>query len=463
MLSAGNSLASRDVAYLLHPNTALCTHEAKGPVVVERGDGIYVFDESGHKFLEAVAGLWCASLGFSEHRLADAAAAQMRRLPFYHLFGGRTHDVAVELAERIIRLMPVPMSKVFFNSSGSEANDTALKIVWYYNNALGRPRKKKIISRVNAYHGTGVATASLTGLARNHVDFDLPIANILYTDCPNYYRAALPGESEEAFSTRMADNLDALIMREGPETVAAFIAEPIMGVAGVIMPPSGYFEKIQRVLRRHDILLIADEVICGFGRTGEMFGSTTYGMQPDIITIAKQLSAAYLPISATVITDAIYQAIAAQSEKNGFFAHGYTYSGHPVCCAVALEVLNIYEERGILDHVRTVGPRFQEGLRSLRSHPLVGDIRGAGLLAAIELVSDQDSKASFAPSLKVGLGFGEHALRHGIIVRPLGDMIALSPPLIITAAEVDVLIDGLRAALDDTAAALTAPPASLAG
>jgi 4-aminobutyrate---pyruvate transaminase len=454
MQGHSNSLADRDVAYLLHPNTALRMHEKTGPVLVERGEGIYVFDDTGRKYLEAVSGLWCAGLGFSEHRLADAAARQMRRLPFYHLFADRSHDVAVELAERIIGLMPVPMSKVFFGSSGSEANDTAMKLVWYYNNARGRPRKKKIISRVNAYHGTGVATASLTGLPRNHADFDLPIANVLYTDCPDFRRAALSGESEADFASRMAENLDALILREGADTVAAFIAEPVMGVAGVILPPSGYFEKIQHVLAKHDVLFIVDEVICGFGRTGEMFGSTTYGLKPDIMTVAKQLSAAYLPISATIITDEIYQAIATQSEKHGFFAHGYTYSGHPVCCAVALEVLDIYEERGIVEHVRQVTPRFQDGLRRLAEHRLVGDVRGVGLLAAIELTADKESGQGFPPTRKAGLRFGEHAMRHGIVVRPLGDSIALSPPLIITKAEIDELIDGLHAALDDTAAAL---------
>jgi 4-aminobutyrate---pyruvate transaminase len=456
MQNRGNSLASRDVGYLLHPNTALRQHEKNGPFVVERGEGIYVFDDTGRKYLEAVSGLWCAGLGFSEHRLADAAASQIRRLPFYHLFSGRTHDVAVELAERLIAMMPVPMSKVFFNGSGSEANDTAVKLVWYYNNARGRPRKKKIISRVNAYHGTGVVTASLSGLARSHADFDLPIANILHTDCPDYYHAGKAHESEEEFATRMAESLDDLIQREHPDTVAAFIAEPVMGVAGVITPPRTYFEKIQKVLKKHDVLFIVDEVICGFARTGEMFGSATYGLKPDIMTVAKQLSAAYLPISATIITDEIYQVVASQSEKHGFFAHGYTYSGHPACCAVAVEVLNIYAERGIPEHVRKISPGFQQALRGFASHALVGDVRGVGLLAGIELVKDKESKEPFSSAQGVGPLLAKKALDRGIIVRPLGDTIAVSPPLIITEGEIEALAEGLRLALDDTAETLLA-------
>src|SRR5579875_2131497 len=292
-------------------------------------------------------------------------------------------------------MMPVPMSKAFFNNSGSEANDTALKIVWYYNNALGRHRKKKIISRAKAYHGVTIATASLTGLAANHRDFDLPIAGIRHADAPHYYRAAKPGESEEDFATRLAESLDALIQREDPETVAAFIAEPVMGAGGVILPPKTYFEKIQAVLKKHDVLLIADEVICGFGRTGNMFGSETYKLEPDMITMAKQLSAAYLPISALMVSERIYRAMVGESEKIGTFGHGFTYGGHPVAAAVALEALKIYEERDILGHVRRVAPRFQEGLRRLGRHPLVGEARGVGLIGGLELVKDKATREPF--------------------------------------------------------------------
>ncbi|HEV8028176.1 MAG TPA: aspartate aminotransferase family protein, partial [Stellaceae bacterium] len=401
-MQRANSVSSRDIAFTLHPYTNLKKHETEGPLVVTEGRGIYVYDENGKEYIEGLAGLWCTALGFSEERLVDAATRQLKRLPFYHLFNHKTHDVGAELAERLIALMPVEMSKVFFNNSGSEANDTAVKLVWYYNNALGRPRKKKIIGRMKGYHGVTVATASLTGLPNNHRDFDLPIANIRHADCPHHYRFAKPGESEEEFATRLAESLEAQILREDPDTVAAFIAEPVMGAGGVIVPPRTYFEKIQRVLRKYDMLLIADEVICGFGRTGNMFGSETFGLSPDIITVAKALSSAYLPISATVISEPIYRALVAQSEKIGTFAHGFTYSGHPVCCAVALETLKIYEERDIVGHVRAVAPQLQQGLKRFADHPLVGEVRGVGLIAAVELVRDKATKAPF--DAKDGVG-----------------------------------------------------------
>jgi 4-aminobutyrate---pyruvate transaminase len=450
----GNSAASRDIAFHLHPYTHLKRHESEGPLVITEGKGIYVYDENGKEYIEGLAGLWCASLGFGEERLAQAAARQMQKLPFYHIFNHKTHDVAAELAERLIGLMPVKMSKVFFNNSGSEANDSAVKMVWYYNNARGRHRKKKIISRMKGYHGVTIAAASLTGLPNNHRDFDLPIANIRHADCPHHYRFAKPGESEEAFATRLAESLEAQILREDPETVAAFIAEPVMGAGGVIIPPRTYFEKIQQVLRKYDVLLIADEVICGFGRTGAMFGTETFGLKPDIMTMAKALSSAYLPISATVISDELYQAFVAQSEKIGVFAHGFTYSAHPVCCAVALETLRIYEERDILGHIRQVAPRFLDGLRRFADHPLVGEVRGVGLLAGVELVKDKASKAPFDPKAGVGAIFAARAQEHGLILRAMGDAVALCPPLIITADEIDEMLRRFGKALEETAAAL---------
>jgi 4-aminobutyrate---pyruvate transaminase len=450
----GNSTASRDVAFHLHPYTHLKKHEGEGSLVITEGKGIYVYDETGKAYIEGLAGLWCTALGFGEERLVQAAARQMQRLPFYHIFNHKTHDVAAELAERLIGMMPVKMSKVFFNSSGSEANDSAVKMVWYYNNARGRHRKKKIIARMKGYHGVTVAAASLTGLANNHRDFDLPIAQIRHADCPHHYRFAKPGESEEAFATRLAESLEAQILREDPETVAAFIAEPVMGAGGVIVPPRSYFEKIQKVLKKYDVLLIADEVICGFGRTGNMFGTETYGLKPDIITMAKALSSAYLPIAATVISDEIYQAFVAQSEKIGVFAHGFTYSGHPVCCAVALETLKIYEERDILSHVRKMAPLFLDGLRRFADHPLVGEVRGVGLLGAVELVKDKATKAPFDPKAGVGAIFAARAQEHGLIIRSMVDSVALCPPLIITAEEIGEMLRRFGKALDDTAAAL---------
>lgn len=448
----GNSTASIDIANVLHPYTDLNRHASDGPVVVSEGKGIHVYDNSGNEYIEAMAGLWCTALGFGEERLVDAATRQMRKLPFYHLFNNKTHDVAAELAERLIGMMPVPMSKVFFNNSGSEANDTAIKLVWYYNNAHGRYRKKKIIGRQRGYHGVTVATASVTGLPLVHRDFDLPIVNIRHADCPYFYRFAKPGESEEDYATRLADSLDQQIQREDPETVAAFFAEPLMGAGGVILPPATYFAKIQDVLRRHDVLLIADEVICGFGRTGAMFGSETFGLMPDIITVAKALSSAYLPISATMISEPIYRALLGQSETIGVFAHGYTYSGHPVCCAVALEALKIYEERGILSHVRQIAPRFQAGLRRFTEHPLVGDVRGIGLIAGVELVRDKVGKTPFEPIGSAGALVSACAQAHGLILRAMGDTLAVCPPLIITADEIDELLRRFGRALDEFAA-----------
>lgn len=451
-----NSIASIDIASHLHPYTNLRQHQRQGPLVITEGRGIYVKDESGKEYIEAMSGLWCAALGFDEERLVEAATAQMRRLPFYHAFANKSHQPVAELAERLVGMMPVPMSKAFFNNSGSEANDTAMKLVWYYNNALGRPRKKKIISRLKAYHGVTVATASLTGLPANHRDFDLPIAGIRHADCPHHYRYAKPGESEEDFATRLAESLDAQIQREDPETVAAFIAEPVMGAGGVLLPPKTYFAKIQAVLKKHDVLLIADEVICGFGRTGNMFGSETYGLKPDILTLAKAVTSAYLPLSATIVSEDIYQAMLKQSDKLGAFAHGFTYSGHPVCCAVALEALKIYDERDIVGHVRRVAPRFQAGLQGFASHRFVGEARGVGLIGALEIVRDKASKASFDPARGAAALIGAACQERGLIVRPLGgDIIALCPPLIVTEAEIDEIWSRFGAALDEASVQLT--------
>jgi 4-aminobutyrate---pyruvate transaminase len=453
-MQRGNSAASRDIAYQLHPYTNLKKHESEGPLVITEGKGVYVYDETGKEYIEGLAGLWCTSLGFGEERLVEAATRQLKKLPYYHVFNHKSHDASVELAERLIALMPVKMSKVFFNNSGSEANDTAVKMVWYYNNARGRHRKKKIIARMRGYHGVTVASASLTGLPANHRDFDLPIANIRHADCPHHYRYAKPGESEEEFATRLAESLEAQILREDPETVAAFIAEPVMGAGGVIVPPRTYFEKIQQVLKKYDVLLIADEVICGFGRTGNMFGTETFGLKPDIITMAKALSSAYLPISATIVSDELYQAFVAQSEKIGTFAHGYTYSAHPVCCAVAVETLKIYEERNILAHVRRVTPRFQEGLRRFAGHALVGEVRGVGLIAGVELVKDKATKAPFDLKMGVGPMMAARAQENGLICRAMMDTVALCPPLVITEKEIEEMLRRFGKALDETAAAL---------
>ena len=452
MKNPGNSTASRDIAYHIHPYTNLKAHQSQGPLVITRGKGVRVFDETGKGYIEGFAGLWCASLGFNEPRLVAAATRQLERLPYYHNFAGKASDVVIDLAERLIEISPVPMSKVFFANSGSEATDSAVKLVWYYNNALGRPDKKKIISRLKGYHGVTIASASLTGLPNNHRDFDLPIDRIMHTDCPHYYRFGAAGESEEEFATRCAASLEKMIVDEGPDTVAAFIAEPLMGAGGVIVPPKTYFEKVQAVLKKYDVLFIADEVICGFGRTGNMWGTQTFNLKPDMITMAKALSAAFLPISALMVSEKIFVAMVAESEKIGLFAHGFTYSGHPVPAAVAIETLKIYEERDIVTHVRRVGPKLQDRLRRLVDHPLVGEVRGLGLVAGVELVKNKETKESFNPGDGVGTYLCARAQEHGAIVRAIGDTIAFSPPLIISEDEIDEMLGCFERALSETLA-----------
>ncbi len=448
-----NSAAARDIANLLHPYTDLLTHQEVGPLVISRGEGVRVWDENGRGYIESVAGLWCASLGFSNERLVEAAAAQLRKLPFYHGFTAKSHAPMIDLAEMLIERAPVPMSRVFFANSGSEANDSAIKMVWYFNNAIGRPKKKKIIGRIKAYHGITIGAASLTGLPANHRSFDVPLPGFIHTVCPDFYHGGAPGETEEQFASRCAEALEKLILEQDPDTVAALWAEPIMGAGGVILPPRTYFEKIQAVLRKYDVLLVADEVICGFWRTGNYWGSQTFGVEPDIITCAKALSASYLPISAVLVNDRIFQGLAEESHTIGTFGHGFTYSGHPVPAAVAVETLKIYDELDIGAHVRAVGPHLQAELRRrFTGHELVGDVRGTGLIGAIELVADKESRTNFDPKAKIGGRLTRLCEANGLIGRSLpGDVLAFSPPLIITAAEIDEMLDGVGRALDELA------------
>lgn len=449
MTVSPNSLEARDIESLVHPYTNLAKHQEAGPFVIERGQGVHVYDSEGKEYIEGMAGLWCTSLGYGEQELIKAATTQLEKLAFTHLFTGKSHGPAIELAERLKAMAPIDVARVFFVGSGSGANDTAIKLIWYYNNALGRPEKKKIISRMKAYHGVTVASASMTVLPANQNDWDLPIDRFVHTDCPHHYRFAEEGESEEAFATRLAANLEALIIEEGPDTVAAMFAEPIMGAGGVIVPPETYFAKIQAVLKKYDILLIADEVICGFCRTGNMFGSETFGIQPDMITVAKALSSAYQPIGAVMIAPHIHDAMVEQSKKLGMFGHGNTYSGHPVCAAVALRTLQLYEERDILSHVRSIIPRFQQRLGHLASHALVGEARlGGGLVGGLELVADKGTKQSFEPTRMAGLQVANRAQENGLIVRAIGDVLAICPPLIITESQIDQLFDRLADALD---------------
>jgi 4-aminobutyrate--pyruvate transaminase len=448
-----NSNAARDIAVALHPYTDLRTHLEAGPFVVSRGEGCYIWDDSGKKYIDALAGLWCASLGFSNERLIQAAIKQMRILPFYHSFAAKSHEPMIELAEMLIARAPVPMSKVFFANSGSEANDTAIKMVWYFNNALGRTTKKKLIGRVKGYHGITLAAASLTGLPANHRSFDVPLPGFVHTMTPHHYHMALPGETEEDFATRCADELEKLILAEGPDTVAAMWAEPVLGAGGVIVPPRTYYEKIQAVLKKYDVLFVADEVICGFWRTGNYWGSQTMGLQPDILVCAKALSSAYLPISAVMVNERVFQALADESHKIGTFGTGFTYSGSPVPAAVAVETLKIYDETDIGGHVAQVGPYMQRELRRrLGDHELVGEVRGLGLIAGVELVADKATHKNFDPKMKVGARAAKLLEAHGVVGRAMiNDLLGFCPPLIVTEREIDEIIDGTEKALDELA------------
>lgn len=445
-----STLNQADRQYALHPFTQPAAHESHGPLIIEKGDGIYVHDDQGNRLLEGMSGLWCTSLGFSEHRLAEAAAKQFAELPYSHMFSHRSTPPAIELSKRLVELAPEGIGKCFFVNSGSEAVDTAVKMAWYYNNALGRKNKKTIIARHRAYHGVTVAAGSLTGLPYAQDGFDLPAIPAIHVETPHAYRFANEGESEMEYSARLAQSLEQKILEAGADTIAAFIAEPVMGAGGVIIPPEGYFEKVQEVLRRHDILFIADEVICGFGRTGNVWGSDTYNIKPDIMTSAKQLSSAYLPIGAVLVSNKLYDVFKEFAGQLGTFGTGTTYGGHPVSAAVALETLNIYESDGIFEHVRSHAEHFSERVQALQNHPLVGHARSVGLIGAIELVADKASKEQFPASEKMAVKVAEAALAHHLILRPTpGDTVAFCPPLIINDEQIDEMFDAVTDALND--------------
>ncbi len=447
-----NSAQARDVAFLLHPNTNARKHEETGPIVMDRGEGIYVYDDTGKSYIEALAGLWSVAVGFGEPRLVAAAARQMGRLPYYHSFSGKSSEPTIDLAERLVKMSPAGLDRVFFTSSGSEANDTVVKLVWFYNNAIGRPEKKKFIARHGGYHGITIAAGSLTGLPVNQRGFDLPLPQMKHVTCPHHYRYGLEGESEEAFADRLAAELDAKIIEEGPGTVAAFIGEPLIGAGGVLPPPATYWEKIQSVCRKHDVLVVADEVINGFGRLGTLFACEHYGIRPDILVVSKQLTSSYMPIAAVLFSDAIYQGVADGSAKLGTFGHGFTASGHPVATAVAMENLDIIEERGLVANAAAMGAVMRAKLRTFADHPLVGEVRGVGLIAGVELVADKASRAKFDSPGKVGAYLYGRGHEHGLVIRAIGDTICFCPPLIITEAEIAEMIARFSRALDDTTA-----------
>lgn len=451
-----NSLQARDIAYHFHPYTNARRHERVGPMVIDRGSGIYVYDDQGREYIEAMAGLWSVGVGFGEDRLVQAAAKQMSRLPYYHTFTHKSHEPSIELAEKLVKMTPAGLDHVFFTNSGSEANDTAVKMVWYYNNTLGRPNKKKFIARNGGYHGITLVAASLTGLPVNQRGFDLPFPFVRHVTCPHHYRFGLPGESEEAFTDRLAAELEAVILEEGADTIAAFIGEPVIGAGGVLVPPKNYWPKMQEVCRRHDVLVVADEVINGFGRIGTMFACEHFGIEPDMLVLSKQITSSYQPLAAIVFSDAIYQGLADGSAALGTFGHGFTTSGHPVATAVSLENLAIIEERDLVGNAARVGDRLQTALRRFADHPLVGEVRGLGLIAAVELVADRATRRKFDPPGKVGFYLFERAQEHGLIVRAIQDQIAFCPPMIITEAQVDTLIERFALALEETQAWIAA-------
>ncbi|WP_062228640.1 aspartate aminotransferase family protein [Aureimonas frigidaquae] len=451
-----NSVYARDVEYLLHPVTNARKHEEMGPIVIDRGEGIFVYDDQGNQYIEAMAGLWSVAVGFGEKRIADAAYKQLQKLPYYHTFSHKTNEPSVDLAERLVRMTPERVNRVFFTNSGSEANDTVVKLIWYYNNARGRPQKKTFLSRQNAYHGITMVSGSLTGLPVNHRDFDLPIIPVRHLTCPHYWRFGQPGESEAAFTDRLICELEDTIAREGADTIAAFIGEPLMGAGGVLPPPEGYWARVQEVCRRNDILIVADEVINGFGRLGTTFACEYYGIDPDVLVTSKQIASSYAPLAAIIMSDEIYQGIADNTARIGTLGHGFTTTGHPVSCAIANENLAIIEERGLVANAKASGAVLQSELARFADHPLVGDVRGAGLIAAVELVADKATKARFDPVGRAGgILFGK-GHEHGVIIRAIGDQIAFCPPLIITQDEVREMVARFGRALDDTYAALKA-------
>lgn len=448
------TLEDQDKASLLHPFTALATHLNTGPKIMVEAQGVHIRDNHGKDYLDGMAGLWCVNIGWGREEMVEAIAQQAGKLAYYHNFSSMGNEPAIQLAERVVQLTPGPMSKIFFGNSGSDANDTNVKLVWYYNNLRGKHEKKKIISRLRAYHGVTVVAASLTGLDLLHKAFDLPLPMIRHTITPYYYRNALPGETEREFSRRLADELEQLILREGPETVGAFIAEPVMGAGGVFVPPEGYFDKVQQVLRKYDVLMIADEVICGFGRLGEWFGSQIYGIEPDIMTVAKGLTSGYIPMSGSLISEKVWQVLLSGSPEVGVFGHGFTYSAHPVAAAAGLTNLDIMQREDLPRHAAQVGGYFQKKLReTFTGHPLVGEVRGIALIAAIELVKNKKTKEEFSPSLKIAGRMAQLCMEEGIIARalPQSNSLSFSPPLVISESECDELVDGFERALNHLA------------
>ena len=428
-----------------HPSTHLAQH-ARGESpnrIVTGGSGVYIEDRDGNRLLDAFAGLYCVNVGYGRSEIADAVAAQAKELAYYHAYVGHGTEASITLARMIVERAPKNMSKVYFGLGGSDANETNIKLVWYYNNILGRPEKKKIISRWRGYHGSGLMTGSLTGLELFHKKFDLPLSQVIHTEAPYYYRRPDMAMSEAQFSAHCAAELEALIEREGADTIAAFIGEPVLGTGGIVPPPAGYWEAIQKVLRKHDILLIADEVVTAFGRLGSMFGSHHYGLEADIITIAKGLTSAYAPLSGSIVSDKVWKVLERGTDENGPIGHGWTYSAHPICAAAGVANLELIDKLDLVTNAGKVGGYFRKAMaEAVGGHAHVGEVRGEGMLCAIEFVEERDNRRFFDPSKKIGPQIAAALLKQGVIGRamPQGDILGFAPPLCLSEKEADAIV-----------------------
>lgn len=461
-MTTHQDLIDRDRKVTFHASTHLrdfAHGEAPGRVMAG-GEGIHVVDKDGREFIDGFAGLYCVNIGYGRTEVAEAIHRQALELAYYHTYVGHSNEPQIQLSEKILELAGPGMSKVYYGMSGSDANETQLKIVRYYNNVLGRPQKKKVIARQRGYHGSGIASGSLTGLKAFHDHFDLPIEGILHTEAPYYYHrgAEREGMSEREFSAHCAAKLEEMILAEGPETVAAFIGEPVLGTGGIVPPPEGYWEAIQGVLAKYDVLLIADEVVCGFGRIGADFGSHHYAIKPDLITIAKGLTSAYQPLSGVIVGDRVWQVLEQGTGEFGPIGHGWTYSGHALGCAAGLANLAIIEREGLTANAAETGAYLQQCMqRTFGEHPLVGEVRGVGMLAALEFSPVPARRAFFDPALKVGPRVSAAAMSENLIARamPQGDILGFAPPLVTTRAEVDEIVARAKRAVDKVTDELT--------
>lgn len=441
-----DTLAQWDRENFFHPSTHLAQH-ARGETqtrVIKTASGVYIEDRDGTKMLDAFAGLYCVNVGYGRQEIAEAIADQARELAYYHSYVGHGTEASITLSKMILDRAPANMSKVYFGQSGSDANETNIKLIWYYNNILGRPEKKKIISRWRGYHGSGLMTGSLTGLELFHNKFDLPLSQVIHTEAPYYFRRDDLDQSEAEFVAHCVAKLEAQIEEEGADTIAAFIGEPVLGTGGLVPPPTGYWAAIQAVLNKHDILLIADEVVTGFGRLGTMFGSEHYGMEPDIITIAKGLTSAYAPLSGSIISEKMWKVLEQGTDENGAIGHGWTYSAHPIGAAAGVANLKLIDDLNLIENAGTVGAYLQQSLReALSAHPNVGDVRGEGMLCAVEFVKDKDSRTYFDASDKVGPTISATLLAQDKVIAramPQGDILGFAPPFCLTREEADTVV-----------------------